>query len=431
MWLLKDSPALLTDLYELTMAQVYWQKGQNETASFEVTIRRLPENWGFFVMAGLAELEEYLDRLAFSGDDIDYLRTTGKFSDDFLQYLRDLKVETSVRALPEGTVFFAKEPIVEVTGPLIGAQIIESYVLNILGFSIITATAAARLSIAAKGRSLVDFALRRAQGPVAAVRAARAAMMAGFDATSNVLAAKILDFKPSGTMAHSFVQAAPSEEAAFADFAETYGSDAILLVDTWDSIEGIIKAAAIACRCRHHKGVEIRGIRIDSGDLVELSKFARKHFREQGLGFLRIFVSGDLDEYKIAKLIAAGAEIDGFGVGTRFGVSSGAPSADIVYKLAQYAGRDVCKTSPDKATLPGRKKVARVTNEHFEKDIISPLSPAEANSPANRNEDLLRPFTTSKDMGTISERLAEQLRRLPQPVKRIEHPAEYPIEFDF
>jgi len=245
MWLMKDTPSLFTDLYELTMAQVYFRKQMTDTAYFEVSVRRLPENWGFFVMAGLSEVDSYLREFRFSKADIDFLRATKLFSDDFLQYIATLKPDVKIRSLTEGTVFFPNEPIFEVTGPLICAQLLESYILNTqqrwvpiktrqrrVGFSIIQATLATRTSIAAKGAAVVDFGLRRCQGPVASLRSARGAQIAGFRATSNMFAAKEPNFAPSGTMAHSFVHVHESQEQSFRNFTEAYGENSILLVDT-------------------------------------------------------------------------------------------------------------------------------------------------------------------------------------------------------
>jgi nicotinate phosphoribosyltransferase len=393
MWLMRDSDALFMDLYELTMAQVYFEKKMNDRAYFEVTIRRLPEHWGFFVMAGLAEVESYLNEFHFTKDDIDYLRSIKIFSDDFLSYLTELRPEVDIRCLPEGTVFFPNEPVFELSGPLICAQLMESYILNILGFSIIEATLAARISLAAKGLAVIDFGLRRSQGPVASLRSARAARMAGFRATSNLFAARALDFPPSGTMAHSFIEVHDSEEQSFINFADTYGEDAILLVDTYDSIEGIKKAAGAAKQIYKEKGVKIRGIRIDSGDLAGLSKFARNYFKDNGVDFLKIFVSGDLDEFRIAELLRAGAQIDGFGIGTRFAVSRSAPSVQIVYKIIRYREKDLLKTSPEKESRPGRKSIIRLKDEHYKKDIVSPLQ--------STQQDLLRPFESVEEMQTI------------------------------
>jgi nicotinate phosphoribosyltransferase len=341
------------------------------------------------------------------------------FHGDFLVHLATLDSHVEVRALPEGTVFFPNEPILEVGGPLILAQLLETYILNILGFSIIEATLAARMMIAARGATVVDFGLRRCQGPISSIRAARGGQMAGFSATSNVFAARLLDLPPSGTMAHSFIEAHESEEQAFRDYAELYGDRAILLVDTYDSIKGIKIAARVAQDFRD-RGVRIRGIRLDSGNLLELSRFARNHFKEVGVEFLKIFASGDLDEFRIAELLDAGAEIDGFGVGTRFTVSQHAPAIGIVYKIARYGDRDLHKTSPEKATLPGRKTILRTGDGLYEKDTVIPREP--------RSDDLLQPFESAESMPIIQERLRRELAALPDSVKRITKPAEYPVE---
>jgi nicotinate phosphoribosyltransferase len=421
MWLMKNSPALFMDLYELTMAQVYFQKKMNETACFEVAIRRLPENWGFFVMAGLAEVQSYLSEFRFTTEDIDYLNSTAIFSDDFLSYLSKLRPEVKIRCLPEGTVFFPNEPIFELAGPLICAQILESFILNILGFSIIEATLAARISIAAQDAGLIDFGLRRCQGPVASVRSARAAQIAGFGATSNLFASRLLDFPSTGTMAHSFVQVHDSEEQSFRDFAEKYGENAILLVDTHDSIEGIKKATKVAKELFEQKGVKIKGIRLDSGDLVNLSSFARKYFQEQGVSHLAIFASGDLDEFKIYDLVKAGAQIDGFGIGTNFAVSRYAPAVEIVYKIVQYGNKEVSKSSPDKQSRPGRKSIIRIRDKFYKKDVVCPLNV--------QADDLLKSFESAEQIQTIQQRLTDELSYLDGSIKQIRNPGRYAVEF--
>ncbi|MCL5281996.1 MAG: nicotinate phosphoribosyltransferase [Planctomycetes bacterium] len=420
MWLLKDTPGLFTDLYELTMAQAYFRQGMNETGYFEAFVRHLPPHWGFFVMAGLREVESYLREFRFAPQDIEYLRSTGIFAEDFLEYLSRFQLEVRLRALPEGTVFFPNEPIMEVGGPILHAQLLETYLLNILGFSIIEATLAARMVSTARGIPVVDFGLRRCQGPISSLRAARGGQIAGFAGTSNVYAARLLGMPPSGTMAHSFIEAHSSEEQAFRAYAEMYGARAILLVDTYNSIEGIKTAARVA-KDFLGQGIRIRGIRLDSGDLVELSKFARAYFQNKGLEFLRIFVSGDLDEFRIAELLEAGAEIDGFGVGTRFTVSQHVPAIGIVYKISQYGARRLHKTSPEKQTHPGRKTILRTGSERYEKDTIGPFDPDA--------KDLLQPFESAEPMPMIQQRLAHELSHLPDPVKALRNPASYLVEW--
>lgn len=421
MWLMNGGPALWTDLYELTMAQAYFKKRMEGTAYFEVFVRHLPEHWGFFVMAGLVEIESYLREFRFDESDVAYLRSTGGFEDDFLGHLSAFRPNVTVRALPEGTVFFPQEPIMEVSGPILDAQLLESYLLNILGFSIIEATLATRTVIAAQGVPVVDFGLRRCQGPISSVRAARGAQMAGFTGSSNVFAARQLDFPPAGTMAHSFVQACASEEQAFRDFVGMYGENAILLVDTYDSPEGTKIAARVAKDVLNERGTKIRGIRLDSGDLVELSRFARDLFNKEGLDFMKIFVSGDLDEFRITELLDAGAEVDGIGIGTRFAVSRYAPAIGIVYKLAQYGDKGLAKSCPDKATRPGRKTLVRIGHRTCERDVVGPFDP--------KAEDLLKTFKSAESMETIQKRLAAGLSCLPEPVKKTRCPGGYPVEF--
>jgi nicotinate phosphoribosyltransferase len=416
MWLLKDTLALFTDFYELTMVQAYFAKGMHETAYFEVFVRSLPEHWGFFVMAGLPEAQNYLREFRFAAQDIQYLRSLGRFRADFLEYLAGLQLDVRIRALPEGTPFFPNEPMMEVSGPILHAQLLETYLLNILGFSVIEATLAARIVIAARGVPVVDFGLRRSQGPISSIRAARGGQMAGFAGTSNVFAARVLGLPPSGTMAHSFIEAHPSEEQAFHDFAEMHRENTILLVDTYDSRQGIQTAARVA-KDFLQKGIKIRGIRLDSGDLIEGSRFARTHFQNEGLEFLRIIASGDLDEFRITELLQAGAEIDGFGVGTRFTVSQHVPALGIVYKLVQYGDRGVYKTSPEKATLPGRKSIVRMDG----KDVIQPLDP--------QAHDLLQYFQTAEPMPVVQDRLRKELTALPESVKDIRSPGRYPVKF--
>jgi len=420
MWLIDASPTLFTDLYELTMAQAYYHRGMDQVGHFEVFVRDLPEHWGFFVMAGLPEVESYVREFRFSDEDLRYLRSTRLFEGDFLVHLATMKLYVEIRALPEGTVFFPNEPILEVSGPIVQAQLLETYILNILGFSTIAATLAARMMTAAKGASVVDFGLRRCQGPISAIRAARGGQMAGFAGTSNLFASRLLDLPPSGTMAHSFVEVHESEEQAFRTYAEIYGDRTILLVDTYDSVKGIRIAAQVA-KDFASRGVRIRGIRLDSGDLVELSRFARDHFKQAGVEFLSIFASGDLDEFRVAEMLDAGAEIDGFGVGTRFTVSQHAPAIGIVYKIARYGDRDLHKTSTDKGTIPGRKTILRAGNPVYEKDTIIPFE--------SRPDDRLQPFQSAEPMPVIQDRLKKELSALPDLVKRITEPAAYPVNF--
>ncbi len=412
------------DLYELTMAQAYFKTNLTGKAYFEAYVRKLPQNWGYFVMAGLDEFFDYVKNFHFTADQIQYLKSTKYFTEDFLGFLTGFRPRVKMRSLPVGTVFFPDEPVLEIEGPLIDCQLLESYSLNILGSSVIHTTLASRIILAAKDRDVVDFGLRRSQGPIAALRAARAAQIAGFSATSNLFAAKLLKFPPSGTMAHSFVEVHEDEELAFKNFASLYGENAILLVDTFDPYAGIKKAAAVTKQVLEKTGVKIKGIRLDSGDLLAQSKFARDYFDKNDVRFLKIFASGDLDEFKIYELTSQNAPIDGFGIGTRFAVSWYEPAISIVYKIVQFSGRKLAKTSEEKGHYPGRKSITRIIKENrFVKDIVSPFDAAK--------DDLLTEFQTPEDLPIIKDRLRAQLACLDDSIKQIYNPAAYPVEFAF
>jgi len=355
-WVNDANAALLTDLYELTMLQAYFESGANETAVFDLFMRRLPPMRNYFVACGLEHVLTYLETLSFSADAVEYLQSLGQFTPAFLASLRDFRFAGDVYAVPEGTVVFPQEPLVEVVAPLPQAQIVETFLMNQIQIATITASKASRVVYAAKGRSVVDFGLRRMHGADAAMKAARAYYIAGVDATSNVLAGKTFDLPVSGTMAHSYIQSFVDELEAFRSFLHSY-PDAIILVDTYDTIRGVRHVVELAKQL----GPDFRasGVRLDSGDLLELSRQARSVLDEAGLGRLKIYASGDLDEYAIDRLLQAGAPVDGFGVGARMGTSSDAPYLDTAYKLVEYAGRPTMKLSKDKRTLPGRKQVFR------------------------------------------------------------------------
>lgn len=352
-------PALLLDLYELTMAQTYVNEGLEGLATFSLFVRNLPPERGFLVAAGLEDALSYLEQLSFTSDDLAYLESTGLFTQSLLDRLARLTFTGSVRALPEGTVCFAEEPILEVTAPILESQMVETILINEIQIQTIVATKAARCVLASGGRRLVDFSLRRAQGPETGLKVARASYLAGFDATSNVLAGQRYGIPIAGTMAHSFIEAFHQEIDAFCAYARAYPDAAILLIDTYDSVEGARRAAAVG-RDLAARGHRLGGVRLDSGDPVTLSRSVRAILDEAGLQSTTVFASGALDEYAVADLVAAGAPIDGFGVGTRMGVSADAPSLDLAYKLVSYDGRPTLKLSPDKATWPGAKQVWRI-----------------------------------------------------------------------
>jgi nicotinate phosphoribosyltransferase len=348
------APALLTDLYQLTMVTAYQALGMERTASFEFFVRQLPPARGFLVAAGLEQALDYLEGLRLSTEELRWLGTTGRFQADALRRLEHLRFTGDVDAMPEGSVFFAGEPILRVTAPLPEAQFVESRLINLLNFQSVIASKAARCRLAAGRRRLVDFGLRRAQGAEAGLLAARACYVAGFDATATVEAGRLFGIPLSGTMAHSFIQAHDDEAEAFRDFARIHPHGLTLLIDTYDTLRA---ARHVVDLC--HDGVQVEAVRLDSGNLGGLAREVRDVLDAGGCEGVRIVASGNLDEYEIARLLAGGAPIDVFGVGTRLDVSVDAPYLDCVYKLQEYAGRPRRKRSTGKATWPGRKQVFR------------------------------------------------------------------------
>lgn len=350
--------ALTTDQYELTMAASYLSQSMNKTATFDLFVRRLPAQRRFLVAAGIADALVYLEQLRFTESDLAFLRGLGNFGEEFLDYLADFRFTGDVWSIPEGEVCFPGEPLMRVQAPLIEAQIIETALLTTIGHPTLVASKAARVAIAAQGRDFVDFAARRTHGPEAALRSARAAYVAGAAATSNVYAGKQYGIPLSGTMAHSYVMAFEDERDAFRSFARDFPRAAVLLIDTYDTVEGARRAVEVAHELRS-EGIALQGVRIDSGDLAQLSHQVREVLDEGGCEDVHIIVSGDLNEYRITELLAAGAPIDSFGVGTEMGVSADAPALSAVYKLVKYDGRPVLKLSTGKESLPGRKQLWR------------------------------------------------------------------------
>jgi nicotinate phosphoribosyltransferase len=349
---------LFTDLYELTMAQAYWQSGQTASATFCLFFRKYPPDRRYFVFGGLADVLDYLEGFRLLPRDLDYLRSLGRFDRDFLEYLRQLRFTGSVRAMPEGTIFFINEPVVEVTGPVVEAQLVETFLVNQVNLQTILATKASRVVHAARGRQIVDFAARRTHGVEAANKLARVSYLVGFDSTSNTLAGALYGIPVSGTMAHSYVTSFESEIESFRHFARSFPDTSTFLVDTYDTLEGTKKAVAVAREMRK-QGHRLQAIRLDSGDMLDLSRKARALLDEAGLPEVKIFASGGLDEFKVDELLRASAPIDAFGVGTKVGVSADAPWTDCAYKLVEYAGQPVLKLSAKKQTLPGPKQVFR------------------------------------------------------------------------
>ena len=354
------NPALLTDLYELTMLQAYVAEGMLETSVFSLFVRRLPERRNYLLACGLDEVLEYLEALRFDQESLAYLDSLGMFSSAFLRYLETFRFTGDVWAVAEGTPVFAEEPILEIEAPIAEAQLVETFVMNQIHLQTLLASKAARVVDAAQGRMVVDFGFRRIHGLDAAVKGARAFYLGGVEATSNVAAASVYGLRTAGTMAHSYVQAHDGEAAAFRAFTDIY-PDTVLLVDTYDTLEGVRKVADLAKAIGER--FRVRAVRLDSGDLGTLSLETRRILDEAGLQAVGIFASGGLDEDQIAHLVAAGAPINAFGVGTEMGVSRDAPSLDIVYKLVEYSGRGRLKLSPGKHVLPGRKQIYRLIGD--------------------------------------------------------------------
>lgn len=349
---------LLTDFYELTMLQAYFDCGMNETATFELFIRSLPVERNFLMAAGLDPVLDYLSNLEFSPGVLDMLERTGRFSDQFLHSLESLRFSGSVHALPEGSVFFANEPVLRITAPLREAQLVESRVMNLIHYSTLAASKAARCTLAAPGKSLIDFGLRRAHGGEAAMLSARSSYIAGFEGTATLLAGLRYEIPLFGTMAHSYVQAHESERDAFIDFARSQPSNATLLIDTYDTERAARKVVELAGDLGA-EGLIVKGVRLDSGDLGEHARRVRRILDQGGLTETTILASGNLDEWRLRDLVRSEAPIDSFGVGTRMNTSADVPYFDCAYKLTQYAGRPRRKRSEGKATLPGVKQVFR------------------------------------------------------------------------
>ena len=349
---------LLTDLYQLTMLDAYRQAGMNGTAVFEMFVRRLPASRGFLMAAGLEQALDYLESLRFEKSELEWLAGCGHFDQEFVDWLADLRFEGEAWAMREGEVFFANEPILRVEAPIAQAQLVESRLINILHFQSLIATKAARVVMAAGGRTLVDFGMRRAHGAEAAIWAARASYGAGFDGSATVEAGRLFGLPIFGTMAHSYVQAHDSEEQAFLDFARSRPDGLVLLIDTYDVEAAIAKVVRLA-EILDKEDISIRAVRLDSGDLAAGSRLIRRLLDEAGRHEIGIFLSGNLDEHAVADLVQSDVPVTGFGVGTRLDVSADAPALDIAYKLQEYDGKPRRKRSAGKATWPGRKQVFR------------------------------------------------------------------------
>ncbi|MEO0740377.1 MAG: nicotinate phosphoribosyltransferase [Bacteroidota bacterium] len=422
-WIDDARAALVTDLYQLTMVQAYWHEGLTAPATFDLFIRRLPPTRTYFLACGLDRVLRYLETVRFTDEALAYLATLPHFGDDFLAWLADFRFTGSVRAVAEGTPVFPNAPLLEVTAPLPEAQLVESFLINQISVQTMIATKAARVVRAAQGRTVADFGMRRMDGTDATMKGARAMYIAGVEATSNVEAGRVYGIPVTGTMAHSYIEAHEDQGAAFRAFAGLYPGTTVL-VDTYDTLRGVRRVIDLV----QTESLQIGALRLDSGDLSALAKGARGLLDDAGLTDVRLLASSSLDEYKIMDLLADGAPLDGFGVGTRMGQSQDAPTLDTVYKLAEYDGRGRMKLATNKGTFPGRKQVVRRTDGDGTLAGDTVIRDGEALESGNLDGTLLlrevmrdgeRTEAGRESLATIRERAQTLLGRLPARLHRI------------
>lgn len=428
------SEALRTDLYQLTMMQAYWKSGHNPEATFDYFVRKIPSG-SYLVTAGLSYVLDYIENLRFEDDDIEYLRTQD-FDDEFLKHLRGFRFMGDILAMPEGSIAFPLEPIIRVTAPIMEAQLVETFLLNKMNFSTLIATKASRVVHAARGRAIAEFGLRRAQGD-GHLEATRATYIGGCASTSNVLAGKKLGIPISGTMAHSFVTSFDHEIDSYRAYAEAFPKRCFLLIDTYNSIEGA-KKAVIVGKELEKRGEKLMGVRLDSGDLAELSKHVRRILDDSGLEYVKIVASGDLNEWKIDELMNKGARIDLFGVGTELVTGRPTPALDGIYKLSDVVKHNrhmpKMKLSDDtiKATLPGKKRVWRIVEKgKFVRDVIS-LDDEDIDNAIPLLEKVVengKIICNRPSLEEIRHIAGENLSNLPDIYKKLDGAPVYPVEF--
>jgi nicotinate phosphoribosyltransferase len=427
---MREHSGLLTDLYELTMAAGYLQTGFEACATFELFVRNLPSHRNYLIAAGLEQALDFLEHVNFSDEEIAYLRSHHVFQyigPEFFEYLRTFRFTGEVWAVPEGTLVFPGEPMLRVSAPIIEAQIMETYLLATLGYQTMIASKAARVVTAAQGRRVVEFGARRAHSAQAGLFAARAAAIGGAVGSSNVMAGQQFGVYTYGTQAHSWVMAHDDEAEAFAHFLDAFPERAFLLLDTYNVRDAVKKIIRM--------GRKPAGVRLDSGDVAKDSRWVRRELDKAGWQDVRIFASGDLDEYEIAKLLAKGAVIDSFGVGSALATPSDAPLLNLVYKLVEVdrAGKiqGTAKLTQAKVTYPGRKQVFRYSNRdgQYESDRI-----ALDNEPANGGKPLLVPVMKNgrriappESIEQLRERCVAELECLPERYRRIDRKADYPV----
>lgn len=421
---------LLTDLYQLTMLQGYHDSGMEDIAVFEFFVRKLRPGRGFLMAAGLEQSLQFLQGLHFASEELAWLASTGRFNNHFLAQLEALRFTGDVHAMPEGTVFFPDEPILRVTAPIAQAQLVETRLINLLHFQSLIASKAARMVLMAPDKLLVDFGLRRAHGAEAGLLAARASYIAGFTGTATVQAGMEFGIPLFGTMAHSFVQAHDNEMQAFEHFAHAQPDNVVLLIDTYDTEAAARKVVALAPRLKR-EGIRIKGVRIDSGNLTDHARQVRQILDMGGLQHVTIFASGDLDEHVLRDMLGSGAPVDGFGIGTRMDTSSDMPYLDCAYKLEEYAGKARRKRSEGKQTWPGRKQVYRnhAADGRIAADVVTIEGDAQPGEPllmqVMRGGQRL---AATAPLSDIRNHAAENLARLPEPLRQLQEPYVYRVE---
>jgi nicotinate phosphoribosyltransferase len=431
---MQDDFSLLMDLYELTMAQAYFDYKKDTRATFDLFVRELPQNRAYLVACGLEDILTYIRALRFKKEDLDYLKKQKFFSKKFLNYLSDFRFRGDIWAMQEGEIFFASEPIIRVTASIIEAQIIESFLLNTINLQTMLASKASRVVCAAKGRAVYDFSLRRTHGQDAGIKAARSTYIAGCSGTSNVLAGKLYGIPIVGTMAHSFVMSFKHEMDSFLVYSEVFPKATTLLVDTYDTKKGIENAISVGLYLKEKK-YQLRGIRLDSGNIVELSQFARRRLNQAGLNYVKIFASGNLDEFKIKGLLDRGALVDNFGVGTNMGTSIDAPALDVIYKISEVTDEfskflPTMKLSKGKVTYPGRKQVFRVYDrkKRYIKDILGLEKEKIRGRPLLLKViDKGRIIYRSPSLEQIKKRFKDNLLRFPGALKEAHPRYKYPV----
>jgi nicotinate phosphoribosyltransferase len=423
--------ALATDLYQMTMGASYYALGMDSQATFSLTVRKPPENRSFLVVAGIEEVLDRLISLRFDEHVLDYLRSTGQIRPEFIEFLRDFRFSGDVWAAPEGSIVFPDEPILEVQAPILEAQLAETLAINSIHYAMAVATKAARCRIAAPKAALIDFGLRRTPGIEAGSTVARSAYIVGFDSTSNLLAGQRFGIPVAGTVAHSFIEARPSEIDAFRVFRDTFPGPVTLLIDTYDTVRGAHHAVQVAKEIEAD-GNHVGAVRLDSGDLVALSREVRKILDDAGLNGVRIIASGGLDEFELERFSQEQAPIDGYGVGTQIGTSADSPILDMAYKLVEYEGTGRLKLSTGKISLVGAKQVWRryTSDGTFGQDMVCTR---DESPPGDDWQSLLEPVMIRGDivsrpsLDQIRRRFAGELSRLPERLRVINGRGEYEV----